>query len=54
MKKNSIECSNCEVVATHDKTDDPIKISEQTGFTLVGNKWSCPDCTSDHFNTEGC
>jgi rubredoxin len=54
METKSIQCSKCGETAEHDETNDPNEIAGQTGFTLIENGWLCPDCTSDHFNTEGC
>lgn len=55
MAKESIKCSKCDEIASHDETNNPNEIAEQTGFCLTGlDEWLCPICLDDHFKAEGC
>jgi hypothetical protein len=54
MSKNLIKCSKCEEKAIYEETDDPIKITNETGFVPINGGWLCPKCTEDYFHSEGC
>lgn len=51
---NLIKCSKCNEETLYEETDDPVEITNQTGFVLVKEGWLCPDCVDDHFHNEGC
>ena len=54
MTEESIKCSKCDEEASYEDTNDPVEITNQTGFVLVEKGWLCSDCVDDYFHNQGC